>query len=273
LELSNFHGIIKYKNDFGKFVITKTYYSPGLLLKEHLHRNPILSIILLGSLTETYQNFTCKCNSKSILYKPALEKHENIISKNGCHCLNIEFSKSFIQKLRKNGFKIDQVMTLPENKNNSIIIRLQNELKISDYYSVLALEGIIMEMFAELYRHKYLMMSKKYPDWFNQVLKDMEKLHERDITIEGLADNAGIHPAHLIKTFKKYFRITPAEYMRQKKISLVCEELLLEKKSLIQIALEQNFSDQSHFNKFFKKYTGITPSQYRILHSDEIRKS
>lgn len=269
MELSDFRGVIKYKNEFGPFIITKTYYSPNLILKEHVHKNPVLSVILLGGLTESYQGYDCECHSNSILYKPAFEKHKNNIHKNGCHCLNIEFTDAWIEKLVKMGLQMNEVMTLPENSINLLIIRLQNELKKIDYYSVLSLEGIIIEMFTQLFRHKVLLMKKKYPGWFKQVLEDIEILGGKDIPINKLAKDADVHPAHLIKTFKKYFSMTPGEYLRQKKISLVCKALLNKEKSLIRIAHEQNFSDQSHFNRFFKKYIGITPAQYRILNNYE----
>ena len=48
-----------------------------------------------------------------------------------------------------------------------------------------------------------------------------------------------------------------------KRIEKAKKLLMLGEKSLIEIALETDFSSQSYFTKIFKEQTGITPAMYQ----------
>jgi AraC-like DNA-binding protein len=43
----------------------------------------------------------------------------------------------------------------------------------------------------------------------------------------------------------------------------LARRLLESTASLVEIALDLGFSDQSHFNRRFKQHEGVTPGQYR----------
>ncbi|MEM9546817.1 MAG: helix-turn-helix domain-containing protein [Bacteroidota bacterium] len=66
-----------------------------------------------------------------------------------------------------------------------------------------------------------------------------------------------------IQKFKRYYQITPNEYMKLKKINQSIK-LIQNNKSmtLTEIALESGFYDQSHFIRNFKKYCGYSPKKH-----------
>lgn len=261
-----FQGSVAYNRQIGQFKITETFYSPELVLNAHSHEHPVLSIVLDGSLTELYKNKVYEHDPMSIIYKPAQKVHSNKFHDKGARCLNIEFTQNWIERLDEIGLKMDHTLNTKNYQNNSILTRLKNELKTSDKYSEIIIEGLLIELFADIMRSNEQKEKTTTPKWLIEIINYMDSATDEKLSINELATRAGVHPVHLINTFKKYYHVTPGEYLRQKKIDLVCVELCKSGKSLIDIALQFKFSDQSHFNKFFKKYIGVTPSQYIELH-------
>jgi AraC-like DNA-binding protein len=82
---------------------------------------------------------------------------------------------------------------------------------------------------------------------------------DRD-TVARAAGLSGSHFSHLIR--EKTGR-TFTEWMVRYRVDRAKTLLRRTDKSLIQIALECGFGDQSYFNRVFKRHTGVTPRAYR----------
>jgi AraC family transcriptional regulator len=83
------------------------------------------------------------------------------------------------------------------------------------------------------------------------------------IRISAVAAAAGVHPVHLIRTFREFFCATPGEYVRRCRLERAARLLADSDVSLVDVALESGYADQSHFSKAFKRQFAIAPSQYR----------
>ena len=260
---AGYRGKIIYTREFKGFTISETSYLPYSIIAPHSHKCPILSIVLNGSLTESYNNNNIELSYLNLIYKPASEIHSNKIHSKGARCLNIQFSNRWIDYLNKTGLKTDHVLNTSSYITTSILSRLRNELNNTDKFTETILEGLITELFTDLIRVNNVKNEKlTMPKWLEDITKHMENLPDDSISVSVLASIAGIHPVHFINTFRKYYNTTPAEYLRQKKIDSICKELSSSDKSMLDIVFQFNFTDQSHFIKFFKKYIGMTPSKY-----------
>lgn len=88
-----------------------------------------------------------------------------------------------------------------------------------------------------------------------------------NIKIEDLAMQANVSKDHFIRMFKKETRMTPMQYISQKKIEKAQLLLITEDKTVKEIAFMLSYNDQSYFNRLFKKHTGISPLNYRKNYS------
>jgi len=79
-----------------------------------------------------------------------------------------------------------------------------------------------------------------------------------------LASSVGVKPLNLIKGFKKAFGIPPHQYQLMLRVENV-KAGILEHHSLVNLALENGFTDQSHMTKVFKKFVGTSPTRFRAL--------
>lgn len=84
-----------------------------------------------------------------------------------------------------------------------------------------------------------------------------------NIDSQKLSEITGLSPFHLNRSFKAQIGLPPHEFQNQLRIGKSLE-LITNRKSFAEIALETGFSDQSHFIRFFKRYTGITPKNFFV---------
>jgi AraC family transcriptional regulator len=78
-----------------------------------------------------------------------------------------------------------------------------------------------------------------------------------------LAREAGVHPVHLARVFRKMERRTPGEYQQRLQVRSACDLLRDPEWPLAMIAAECGFADQSHFTRIFRRMTGTTPARFR----------
>lgn len=85
------------------------------------------------------------------------------------------------------------------------------------------------------------------------------------ITVEDIAEHAGISVGHLSRLFKRETGVAVSDYIREKKVEKAQDLLRYSDWSLIDITNYLSFSSQSHFTQIFRNFTGMTPKRYRDL--------
>ena len=146
-----------------------------------------------------------------------------------------------------------------------LALRISKEMRVMDNASLLAIEGLILELLVELSRHSGLRPERKLPRW---LARAKEMLHERSsesIALGDVAKQVDIHPVHLAREFRKFYGCTLGEYLRGVRIQYACRKLSLSDMPLVEIALGAGFANQAHFSRVFKRYTGMTPTEFRAL--------
>ena len=103
-------------------------------------------------------------------------------------------------------------------------------------------------------------------DWVAQITHFIDTNFSKTLTLEILANFCHDSPYHLHRTFKKIKGLTPAEYIRQTRISKAIQYLTHTDKSMTEISFAVGIPNVSYFITLFKKETGYTPAEYRQLH-------
>ncbi|UHC14650.1 AraC family transcriptional regulator [Methylobacterium currus] len=83
------------------------------------------------------------------------------------------------------------------------------------------------------------------------------------LTLEVLADAAGLSTFHFAKMFKASFGLAPHRYVTERRIARAKGLLEEGRTSLAGIALACGFASQSHFTRRFAQATGLTPAAWR----------
>ncbi len=96
------------------------------------------------------------------------------------------------------------------------------------------------------------------------ILEFIEKNYMTEITLNTLAQQAGVSPQHFCRVFKTIFHKTPIEYLTYYRIERACYLFDTTKLPVTEVSFRCGFNDSSYFTRIFKKQKGITPRQYQM---------
>ena len=146
-----------------------------------------------------------------------------------------------------------------------IAVRLYREFIHSDEVSPLVVEAYVLELLADILRHKTEASPKRAPGWLRHADKLIRAKFVERLTLADIAREVGIHPVNLAQEYRRHYKRTVGNQIRQLRMEYASEQISQTNSSLADIALASGFSDQSHFTVAFKNFTGTTPSAYRCI--------
>ena len=153
------------------------------------------------------------------------------------------------------------------------MMRLYDAARQTDAASSLVVEGLTLELMAELSRQWTTAASSNLtpsnparsqpPRWLNRAKELLDVQFPETLTHDQLAQAVGVHPVYLAHEFRRYYQCTIGQYVRRLRIEHASRQLASSAASLAEIALAAGFCDQSHFSRVFKRLTGMTPAHFR----------
>ncbi len=96
-----------------------------------------------------------------------------------------------------------------------------------------------------------------------KVLSFMRKNYSSPLTLEQIADVAGMSPKYFCYFFKEMTQKTPINYLNTYRVERAARKLLATDNPVTDIAYNCGFNDLSYFIKTFKAIKGITPNGFR----------
>jgi AraC-like DNA-binding protein len=86
----------------------------------------------------------------------------------------------------------------------------------------------------------------------------------KEISLCDLAAVACMNNAYFLREFKKYFALSPHQYIMGQRLNVAKKLLLTTSLSITEICFEVGYSDVASFSKLFKKHFFFTPAGYRL---------
>lgn len=245
------------------FVVTENRFQPGLEIASHAHVHPHFTFVLSGGFTERYRDRVLECHADSVLFVPAEQPHTDSVWEQGAHSLGVELSPAVVRRLGNGADLLSRPRVTVHEPIRAASHRLYREFFSQDSASDLCIESLALEI---------LVLTSRMPAegesagsrWMARVV---ERLHEEfceSVTLESLAEEAGVHVTHLARAFRKAHGCTVGEYVRRLRLESASRELRNGSKPISQIALETGFHDAPHFCRVFRRAYGVSPREYRI---------
>ena len=103
--------------------------------------------------------------------------------------------------------------------------------------------------------------TRKIPLKVAEALNHFETNLEHPVTPAELARKAGLPPHRFARLMKRFFGLTPGQFIAKARITAASSLLRDTDKSVAEIAVSCGFYDHSAFTRAFRKVTGTTPSQ------------
>ena len=96
------------------------------------------------------------------------------------------------------------------------------------------------------------------------VVREMKDHYYENLSVENLAGLVNMSVSSFERKFKRYFSMTPKQYMRHLRVQEACHKLVQTQDSLAQVGMDCGFADQSHFSREFLRIIKETPRHYRM---------
>jgi AraC family transcriptional regulator len=256
------YGDILGNTSIAGFNLTETAYVPRLKLPKHSHEQAYFCFVLGGSFTEVYGAHSRSGRPSTLIFHPAGETHSDLFHTTS-RCFNIQMNPRWLERVQPPARTISTPADFRGGQLVNLAARLYREFRQLDEFSGLAVEGLALELIAEASRCSLKELGRTPPRWLEQVRAILhEQLGERPSLVT-LAESVEVHPVHLAREFRRFFRCTIGEYVRRSRIEFACHQISTTDSSLSDIALAAGFFDHSHFARTFKTHMGMTPKQYR----------
>ena len=254
---TQFHGRLIHRRQLQLFTVSETVYDPGDRLPNHAHDIPYFCFVLKGRFSELRGLTSHECEAATLIFHPAGETHSDYFLVES-RCFNIEISDRLADRTAPKGLYLDRCAAV------HLALKLYKEFHAVDEASELAIEGLSLEIVAEVTR-TVKRRTRSVPGWLSTALEMVHAKFSERFTVSEIAHCVGVHPSHLSREFPRHYGRTIAEHVRHLRIELARDQLCHTSHSISEIATAAGFFDQSHFARTFKNATGLSPIAFRKM--------
>jgi AraC family transcriptional regulator len=267
LETAKYLGTNKLSIHAGGVYISLTHYTEENLpmgpQPQHAHVNPHLTLLLQGGTEEKWKSGVFERLAGDVVFYPTGQPHQNCQTRVGSKNLNVEFDPAFFKENDISESAMEAaVEKTPATK--FLLLKIYKEMMLADPFSVQSSRMLLLSLLEGPDR-LYKKGSATRPAWITKVREYIHDRWNEPVTLQELSLAAGVHPITISKHFPRYFSCTLGEYHRRLKIEKALGLIKMSDLSLIEIAFECGFADQSHFIRVFRMMTGFIPSDFRKL--------
>jgi AraC family transcriptional regulator len=262
LGAGSFYGTIQAKREKCEAIFTDVRHASPRRLPAHAHELPFFELILDGQYEERFGRQAAQFSPFTMLFRPAGVPHQDEIGPRGVLLFEIEVRTGWQKRLADCSGFLDQgcndcfggkLLWLGMKMHRDLHAGVADELLV---------ESLLSEMLATVARMPRESW-RDQPAWVVRVADKLAAEYAGKITLDELSREAGVHPVHLSRVFRKWKGAGIGEYMHRLRIRAACEQMLSPEIPIAEISLATGFSDQSHFTRSFRRLTGMTPAVFR----------
>jgi len=247
--------------------LAETTYAGGTRIAMHAHDQPLCCVALGGDLIESRSRGSEHVSLGEMLYHPRHEAHRHYFPR-ATRAFTIQFGGDWLSRLECEGTALSGAPSVMRYGTAPLLAaRLQVESRRRDEASALVVEGIMLDLVTELARVNAI-AERRPPAWLGRALQALHAASGPGPSLLELGAEAGVHPAHVARTFRRFIGCTPGEYLRRVRLGRARYDLAVGRKPLSIVALEAGFYDQAHFTRVFRRRMGVTPGAYREVMRD-----
>lgn len=243
------------------FAISVCRYSPGERHGWHTDRYSRIGLVLSGGYREEGQFESILMRPGDILMKSSRAKHEDLFGDSGATIASIEFvrddpftrSNPGLAHRRWSAFALRHFSTLLAAARAGDV----NAARVAG--ADLAAIGGSDE------GHQ-----RGAPEWLDRLRQELEESGLSNVDVATRARDAGVHPAHASRSFRRRFGCSLSEYAQVHAVRRAIKSVADVDVSLSDAAIGAGFYDQSHMARAFRRVLGRTPGAQRKLLSQAL---
>lgn len=236
----------------GPFEVGEVEFPGGRTLLWHEHPRACVAVVTQGVVRKRFLRRVDDAGEGTVVTMPPVEPHEDVFGRDGARIVVVQADEG-----------VAGVTCFRDWEATLLAFRIARELADPDPFTALALEGLALELTAKAARGP----ARSHPaPWLERA---RELLGERCLappSASELGAEVGVHPSHLARAFRAQYGDSLGGYARRLRLEWAAGRLAHTDVTLVCIAADAGFVDQSHFTRAFKRRFGLTPARYRAAH-------
>ncbi|HSC47148.1 MAG TPA: AraC family transcriptional regulator [Gammaproteobacteria bacterium] len=242
----------------GGFRLRRSLSLPCCALGLHHHREPRIVISLAGAFQTSHGGQTLAVDGTAAVYRPAGDEHLDRYPA-PTDSLSFLLPADAAPPLGE-PFAV-QDAALPGLRR-----ALCTEWSMRDPASNLIMEGLA-HLATSIVLHRRPVVARGKPHWIGTIRDQLDACYANPPTLSNLAQSVNREVAYVAATFKRVYGTSIGLYLRELRLWKARDQMEQDGEiSLVDIALQCGYSDQSHFTRQFKRLFHITPREYRQRH-------
>jgi AraC family transcriptional regulator len=252
------------------FRATRTHRAAGLRIPRHSHDCTNIALCVSGAYDETVGGRWRRITPATLVVRPAGEPHANRYwSARSTGAVIFEALPATVDEIGAVTPILGQALHVDSAEVRTLARRALAEFMRADQATAIALEAIAYEAIAFAARRGARPDRDGAAPWLLRVVDLLHADFLRPLRMADLRRAAGVHPAHIARTFRARFGRSIGGYVRELRIAHAARLLAHSDRSLASIAAACFFYDQSHFTRVFVRCYGLSPGRYRSLMAAE----
>lgn len=228
-----------------------THYPANGSHRLHAHDHTQISFVLSGELREELEGreHVARCGMRG--HKPAGARHADFWGSQGVLIFTLTFFSASADELQPGW------TTLEDSQTTAALVRIvaesdDPEVQDEAIQDLAAAGPCIVEPPGEP------------PPWLEQARAAIDEM-PRQLAIEALASETGVHRGYLSRQFRRYYGVPPSIYRRRAMVTRAVQALVRSNLPLAQVAAESGFFDQAHLSRTIRSHLGLAPAKLRTL--------
>ncbi len=249
-----------------EMTVSEVCYPPGLQIPRHDHELASVCFVIEGTYEEHYGLRHRVCREGMVVVRPAGEQHADSHHGAAVRLLSVEIDGPRLESLREAAPVLSEPRDYLSSAMTGLAGALLREFRGSETASNLAIEALLLELIVESCRGAHWRETREEraaPAWMTRAEDFLRANFVQPISLGDLARAAGVHPAHIARTFRRRHGQTVGGYVRRLRLETARVQLANDTCSLAEIAGSCGFADQSHFTRLFRAAYGVTPAAFR----------
>jgi AraC family transcriptional regulator len=237
-------------------------FPAALHLPRHAHEHATMAVVLSGRFRKQLATGIQEACPGSLISEPPGERHSNWFGPRGARVV-------LLQPLQPQDDEVPShtLFARPRAAVDpwaaALGRRIAEELTSPDDLSAIALHGLTLELLVRAARGRSPPSGGRPPPWLARIEELLRVHFVHPPSMEHLAHEAGVHPVHVARVFRRHHGCTAASHVRRLRVAWAQEQLLRPGASLAAVALAAGFSDQSQFSRAFRQVVGVSPARWR----------
>lgn len=241
-------------------LLTEVRHAAAKSVDEHQHDASYFSLLLEGAYEERGDGFDLRYEPYTLVFHAAHTPHQDRML-GPCRFFAVDLLPRWEAVVAELGGARAHIFELAGGDPVWLVLRLYREFLARADAAEPAIEALTYELCAHAAGHPT--EDRHEPAWLAQTDEAIREEFRRPLDLKALAANAGVHPTHLCRSFRRFRGHTISDAVIGARVQYVARRLADPDVSLAEIAAAAGFTDQSHMTHVFKRVTGSSPGDHR----------